>query len=98
MWSHQMMPQMFNAVYSSDAFFINLAVVMLRLSAPVISRTSDHILRIQPTYCLATVGSREEARARKVHMIGQFCYFILLTDIHCLAQLSLTPSVGRQDT
>ena len=70
MWSHQMMPQMFNAVYSSDAFFINLAVVMLRLSAPVISPTSDHILRIQPTYCLATVGSREEARARKVHMIG----------------------------
>jgi len=73
-----MLPQMFNAVYSSDAFFINLAVVMLRLSAPVISPTSDHILRIQPTYCLATVGSREETRTRKVHMIGLFCFFLFL--------------------
>ena len=72
MWSHQMLPQMFNAVYSSDAFFLNLAVVMLRLSAPVISPRSDHVLRIQPTYCLATIGDREVARARKVHMIGQF--------------------------
>jgi len=79
MWSHQMMPQMFNAIYSSDAFFLNMAVVLLRLSAPVISPSSSHILHIQPTYCLATVASREDARARKVHMIGQFCVFILLT-------------------
>jgi len=71
MWSHQMMPQMFNAVYSSDAFFINLAVIMLRLAAPVISAGSDQVLRIQPTYSLATTGDRTEARARKVHMIGQ---------------------------
>jgi len=71
MWSHQMLPQMFNAVYSSDAFFINLAVVMLRLCGPVILPRSDHVLRIQPTYCLATVGDRDKARACKVHMIGQ---------------------------
>ena len=69
MWSHQMLPQMFNAVYSSDAFFLNLAVVMLRLFAPVMS--SDHVPRIQPTYCPATRGDREAAWARKVHMIGQ---------------------------
>jgi len=75
MWSHQMLPQMFNAVYSSDALFINLTVIMLHLSAPVISPGSKHILRIQPTYCLATLGSREEARAQKVHMIGQQSLF-----------------------
>jgi len=76
MWSHQMLPQMFSAVYSSDAFFINLAVVMLRLAAPVISPGTDHILRIQPTYCLATVDDRKAARARKVHMIGQLNLFL----------------------
>jgi len=71
MWSNQMLPQMFNAVYSSDAFFVNLAVVMLRLAAPVTSPGSDHILRIQPTYYMATIGDRTQARARKVHMIGR---------------------------
>jgi len=78
-----MLPQMFNAVYSSDAFFINLAVVMLRLSAPVIFPGSDHIPRIQPTYCLATVGDRKEARARKVHMIGWLNLSLLV--YFCLA-------------
>jgi len=74
MWSHQMMPEMFNSVYGSDAFFINLGSVMLRLSAPVISPSSNHVVRIQPTYCLATVGDRQDARARKVHMIGPLQY------------------------
>ena len=71
MWSHHMLPEMFNAVYSSDTFFVNLSVVLLRLSAPVITPASDHILRIQPTYCPATIGDRGTAHSRKVHMIGK---------------------------
>jgi len=72
MWSHQMMPEMFAAAYSSDAFFLNLCVLMLRLSVSPLKAVAGSQLteRLQPTYCLATIGDRNEAKQRKVHMIG----------------------------
>jgi ubiquitin conjugation factor E4 A len=73
MWSHQMLPQLFNATFSSDAFFLNLCVLMLRLAGPMTTMAAGGgqrpTLRVQPTYCLATVGDRSIARQRKVHMI-----------------------------
>ena len=71
MWSQHMLPQMFSLTYSSDAFFLNLGVLLLRLAAPVFLSGSRNVLQIQPTYCRATVGDRSQARRRKVHMIGK---------------------------
>jgi hypothetical protein len=70
MWSHQMLPEMFSAAFSSDSFFLNLGVLLLRLSSPFTASNSRLVLQVQPTYCLATVGDRTVARSRKVHMIG----------------------------
>jgi hypothetical protein len=70
MWSHQMLPEMFSAAFSSDSFFLNLGVLLLRLSLPFTATNPRLVHQVQPTYCLATVGDRTVARARKVHMIG----------------------------
>ena len=71
MWSHQMMPQLFDSTYCSDGFFLNLSLVLLRLCIPFSEPRSPKLLRIQPTYCLATVSDRTTAAARNVHMIGK---------------------------
>jgi len=70
MWSHQMLPEMFNAAFCSDSFFLNLGVLMLRLSLPFTGADSRLVLRVQPSYCQATIGDRTVAVARKIHMIG----------------------------
>ena len=59
---------------ASDGFSVNLCAVMLRLCKPFADPKSPKLLKIQPTYCLATAGQREQVRSRNIHMHGQ-CFW-----------------------
>jgi hypothetical protein len=60
-------PMIFGAMYCSDSFFLNLCSVLLRLSRPFAQPRSPKLLKIQPSYCLATAKPTPG-----IHMKGQW--------------------------
>ena len=64
------MPMLLDQMYCSDAFFVNLCAVLLRLCKPFSEPCSAKLLKVQPTYCLATRGQREQVLNRNIHMRG----------------------------
>ena len=71
LWSNTMLPQLFNSIYCSDGFFLNLCSVMLRLCTPFSAPQSPRLLKVQPTYCLATKGQPQDVRNRNIHIVGK---------------------------
>ena len=71
-WSNQMLPPMiFGAMYGSDSFFLNLCSVLLRLSRPFAQPRNNKLLKIQPTYCMATAKP-----ASGIHMKGEMVVMV----------------------
>ena len=76
MWSTQL-PGVFNAMHASDGFFMNLLAVLLRLCKPFAEPKSTKLLKVQPSYCLATKGDDTQLQERNVHAKGYY-YFVQL--------------------
>ena len=85
----QRMMHMFPMGNAGDGFFINLCAVLLRLCRPFSQPSAKKLLDIQPTYCLATAGDREQVRARNVHMMGEYGRRSKSTLISCSLSLAL---------
>ena len=82
LWSNQM-PQLFHQLHCSDGFSLNLCTVLLRLCQPFAQPGSVKMLKVQPTYCLATVGEARQLVERGVHMKGAIHYSCRSYDVHC---------------
>ncbi|XP_028664477.1 ubiquitin conjugation factor E4 A isoform X1 [Erpetoichthys calabaricus] len=59
-----------NQIYASDALFLNLGAVLLRLCQPFCRLNSHKLLTFDPTYCAVKELSEEDRRSRNVHMKG----------------------------
>jgi ubiquitin conjugation factor E4 A len=70
-----MMPMQLTTVFCSDGFFLNLSSVLVRLCQPLSEPCSAKLLKLQPTYCQATAGTRDQRLARNVHMQGPRLFF-----------------------
>ncbi|XP_046576120.1 LOW QUALITY PROTEIN: ubiquitin conjugation factor E4 A-like [Haliotis rubra] len=68
-WSNQI-PQLFNQMYCSEGFSLNLCHVMLKLCQPFSNPTSAKLLKIQPSYTSAVAASDEEVKSRCIHAGG----------------------------
>ncbi|XP_066565198.1 ubiquitin conjugation factor E4 A isoform X1 [Amia ocellicauda] len=68
-WANQM-PEIFFQMYASDAFFLNLGAVLLKLCQPFCRPRSTKLLTFNPTYCALKELSEEERRNRNVHAQG----------------------------
>lgn len=68
-WSNQM-PQVFNQIYATDGFCLNLCHVMLRLSRPFSEPRSEKLLKIQPSYSAAIATDASQSKEMGVHMRG----------------------------
>ena len=80
MWSTQM-PGAFNLMHCSDGFFMNLLSVLLRLCKPFCEPGSTKLLKVQPTYCLATQGDPKQLSDRNVHAKGRFVFLLFAMDV-----------------
>lgn len=67
-WTNQM-PEIFQ-LYASDAFFLNLGAVLVKLCQPFCKPCSAKLLTFNPTYCALKELSEEERRNRNVHAKG----------------------------
>lgn len=67
-WTNQM-PEIFQ-LYASDAFFLNLGTVLVKLCQPFCKPRSAKLLTFNPTYCALKELSEEERRNRNVHAKG----------------------------
>lgn len=67
-WTNQM-PEIFQ-LYASDAFFLNLGAVLVKLCQPFCKPRSPKLLTFNPTYCALKELSEEERRNRNVHAKG----------------------------
>ncbi|XP_071105758.1 ubiquitin conjugation factor E4 A-like [Haliotis cracherodii] len=65
-WSNQI-PQLFNQMYCSEGFSLNLCHVMLKLCQPFSNPTSTKLLKIQPSYTCAVAASDGEVKSRSIH-------------------------------
>ncbi|KAK7882113.1 hypothetical protein WMY93_028287 [Mugilogobius chulae] len=65
-WANQM-PELFFQMYSSDAFFLNLGAVMMKLCQPFCKPQSPKLLTFNPTYCALKELSEEDRCNRNVH-------------------------------
>ena len=74
LWSSQV-PMIFNRMYCSDGFFLNLCSVLLRLCRPFSEPCSPKLLKVQHTYCLATRGQYQQVRNRNIHMKGKCAFY-----------------------
>ena len=72
-WSNQL-PQLFNQMYCSEGFSLNLCSVMLRLCQPFAEPRSPKLLKIQASYTAALAASDEEAKTRGLHAHGTARY------------------------
>lgn len=63
------MPEIFQ-LYASDAFFLNLGAVLVKLCQPFCKPRSAKLLTFNPTYCALKELSEEERRNRNVHAKG----------------------------
>ncbi|KAK5612353.1 Ubiquitin conjugation factor E4 A [Crenichthys baileyi] len=68
-WANQM-PEIFFQMYASDAFFLNLGAVLLKLCQPFCKPRSPKLLTFNPTYCALKDVSEEERRNRNIHARG----------------------------
>lgn len=68
-WANQM-PEIFFQMYASDAFFLNLGAVMLKLCQPFCKPQSPKLLTFNPTYCALKELSEEDRCNRNVHARG----------------------------
>uniref|UniRef100_A0A8C7Z192 Ubiquitin conjugation factor E4 A n=1 Tax=Oryzias sinensis TaxID=183150 RepID=A0A8C7Z192_9TELE len=68
-WANQM-PEIFFQMYASDAFFLNLGAVLLKLCQPFCKPRSPKLLTFNPTYCAFKDISDEERRNRSIHARG----------------------------
>ncbi|RVE64783.1 hypothetical protein OJAV_G00129420 [Oryzias javanicus] len=68
-WANQM-PEIFFQMYASDAFFLNLGAVLLKLCQPFCKPCSPKLLTFNPTYCAFKDLSEEERRNRSIHARG----------------------------
>jgi len=69
-WSSQM-PQLFNQLFSSDGFCLNLCFVMLKFCQPFTGENSaDKLLRIQPSYTSVIPTDDDDAQKLGVHAQG----------------------------
>lgn len=68
-WANQM-PEIFFQMYASDAFFLNLGAVMMKLCQPFCKPQSPKLLTFNPTYCALKDLSEEERGLRNVHARG----------------------------
>lgn len=68
-WANQM-PEIFFQMYASDAFFLNLGAVMMKLCQPFCKPQSPKLLTFNPTYCALKDLSEEERCIRNVHARG----------------------------
>uniref|UniRef100_A0A3B3C9D4 Ubiquitin conjugation factor E4 A n=1 Tax=Oryzias melastigma TaxID=30732 RepID=A0A3B3C9D4_ORYME len=68
-WANQM-PEIFFQMYASDAFFLNLGAVLLKLCQPFCKPRSPKLLTFNPTYCAFKDLSEEERRNRSIHARG----------------------------
>ncbi|XP_028320560.1 ubiquitin conjugation factor E4 A [Gouania willdenowi] len=68
-WANQM-PEIFLQMYASDAFFLNLGAVLLKLCQPFCRPRSPKLLTFNPTYCAHKELSEEERRNHNVHARG----------------------------
>lgn len=87
LWTRQMAGVMdLGNTYCSDGFFINFCAVMLRFCKPFADPKSTKLLKVQPTYCVATAGTTEELKKRSIHMKGIGFLGILY---HCIVPICL---------
>ncbi|XP_072318997.1 ubiquitin conjugation factor E4 A [Eucyclogobius newberryi] len=68
-WANQM-PELFLQMYASDAFFLNLGAVMMKLCQPFCKPQSPKLLTFNPTYCALKELSEEDRCNRNVHARG----------------------------
>lgn len=68
-WANQM-PEIFFQMYASDAFFLNLGAVMMKLCQPFCKPQSPKLLTFNPTYCALKDLSEEDRCIRNVHAKG----------------------------
>ncbi|XP_032401821.1 ubiquitin conjugation factor E4 A [Xiphophorus hellerii] len=68
-WANQV-PELFFQMYASDAFFLNLGAVLLKLCQPFCKPRSPKLLAFDPTYCALKDLSEEDRRNRNVHARG----------------------------
>lgn len=68
-WANQM-PEIFFQMYASDAFFLNLGAVMMKLCQPFCKPKSPKLLTFNPTYCALKDLSEEDRCNRNVHAKG----------------------------
>lgn len=68
-WANQM-PEIFFQMYASDAFFLNLGAVMMKLCQPFCKPQSPKLLTFNPTYCALKDLSEEDRCIRNVHARG----------------------------
>lgn len=70
-WANQV-PELFFQMYASDAFFLNLGAVLLKLCQPFCKPRSPKLLAFDPTYCALKDLSEEDRRNRNVHARGHY--------------------------
>ncbi|CAL9683941.1 unnamed protein product [Knipowitschia caucasica] len=68
-WANQM-PELFFQMYASDAFFLNLGSVMMKLCQPFCKPKSPKLLTFNPTYCALKELSEEDRCNLNVHARG----------------------------
>ncbi|XP_050393644.1 ubiquitin conjugation factor E4 A [Patella vulgata] len=68
-WSNQM-PQLFNQLYSSEGFCLNLNYLMLKLCQPFCEPMSAKLLKIQCSYTQAVGKDEEDIKTRCIHAGG----------------------------
>ena len=75
-WSSQM-PQVFNQMYASDGFCINLCYVLLNFCKPFTAiQATDKLLKIQPSYTGFIAADSKHAQKAGVHTEGTVKCFI----------------------
>ncbi|ESO87173.1 hypothetical protein LOTGIDRAFT_210561 [Lottia gigantea] len=68
-WSNQM-PQLFNQLYSSEGFCLNLNYLLLKLCQPFCEPMSVKLLKIQCNYVKATSSDENDIKTRGIHSGG----------------------------
>ena len=73
-------------MYASDGFMLNLCTVLLQFCQPfsnpaslTFPTTAAKILKVAPSYCLATAGSDEDRTAKCVHCKGNIDQCVPIT-------------------